>query len=76
MAMQFVEDTIFLTPRELDIVGLVAEGQSAKGIAKAMNLSHRTIERQIENCRYKLHARNKAELVAKAFTEGFVTLPH
>ena len=73
--MAFVDDAVSLTRREHDIVALVAEGQSSKGIARAMNLSHRTVERHLENCRFKLHARNKAELVAKAVTEGLVSFP-
>jgi DNA-binding CsgD family transcriptional regulator len=63
--MAFVDDAISLTPRERDIMALVAERQSSKGIARTMNLSHRTVERHVENCRFKLNARNKAELVAK-----------
>lgn len=70
--MQFAGDPVFLTPREHDIVVLIAKGQSSKGIANAMKLSPRTVERHVENCRHKLHARNKAQLVAKAMTEGLV----
>jgi DNA-binding NarL/FixJ family response regulator len=74
--MQFDDDAVSLTSRERDILALVADGQSSKGIARAMNLSHRTVERHVENCRSKLNARNKAELVAKAISEGFLSLPH
>jgi DNA-binding NarL/FixJ family response regulator len=72
--MDFVDDAVSLTPRERDIVTLVAEGQSSKGIARAMNLSHRTVERHLENCRFKLNVRNKAQLVAKAVTDGLVNV--
>ena len=39
-----------------------------------MNLSHRTVERHLENCRSKLNVRNKAQLVARAVTKGLVSL--
>ena len=72
--MQLVDDAVLLTSRERDVVALIANGQTSKGIAREMNLSSRTVERHVENCRYKLHARNKAELVAKAVAEGFLSL--
>lgn len=68
--MQLDDDPVLLTEREQDIVILIAEGQSSKGIGRTLNLSHRTVERHVENCRFKLHARNKAELVAKAASAG------
>ena len=74
--MQFADYAVSLTPREREIVALVADGQSSKDIARAMNLSHRTVERHIENCRYKLRARNKAELVANAISDGLVSLSY
>jgi DNA-binding NarL/FixJ family response regulator len=74
--MQLLDDIIFLTQRERDILALVADGRSSKAIANAMNLSHRSVERYVENCRCKLNARNKAELVAKAVAGGLVSLPH
>lgn len=72
--MPLVDGAVFLTTRERDIVALVAEGQSSKGIARTMNLSHRTVERHLENCRSKLNVRNKAQLVAAAVTKGLVSL--
>jgi DNA-binding CsgD family transcriptional regulator len=76
MVMRFVDAPVSLTKRERDIVALIADGQSSKGIARAMSLSHRTVERHVENCRFKLHAKNKAELVAKAVSDGFLNLAH
>ena len=63
-----VEDpeAISLTPLEREIVGLIAEGRSAKEIARSVALSTRTVERHLENCRHKVGARNNAQLVAIA----------
>lgn len=73
--MKFDDYATTLSSREREIVDRIAEGQSSKIIAREMNLSPRTVERYVENCRYKLHAQNKAQLVAKAIADGFVSLP-
>ena len=64
------EPPVRLTPREREVVALIAGGMSAKGIAREMNLSHRTVERHIENIRIKMQARNTAHLIARAFAVG------
>ena len=68
--MMLSNDQVELTQRELEIVALVADGYSAKEIAQRTQLSPRTIERVIENCRFKLQARNKSQLVTKAIAGG------
>jgi DNA-binding NarL/FixJ family response regulator len=68
------EPPVRLTPREREVVALIAGGMSAKGIAREMNLSHRTVERHIETCRCKLRASNQAQLVAKALADGLISL--
>lgn len=69
------DDAQSFSARERDVLAHIADGKSSKEIANALNLSPRSVERYIENCRYKLNARNKAELVAKAIAAGFVELP-
>lgn len=59
-----------LTQREREIIALVAEGCSTKAIARKMQISSRTVERFIENCRFKLHAKNKSQLVSRAMSDG------
>lgn len=59
-----------LTQRERDVLSLVAAGQSAKTIARTMAISPRTVERHIEDCRLKLGARNRVQLIANAITNG------
>jgi DNA-binding NarL/FixJ family response regulator len=73
---QIGEGRIELTPREREVIALIADGMSAKGIAREMNLSHRTVERHIETSRCKLRAHNKSELVAKALADGLIGPPH
>ncbi|HEX6032552.1 MAG TPA: alpha/beta fold hydrolase [Tepidiformaceae bacterium] len=57
-----------LTVREIEILTLLARGLSNREIAEQLTLSHRTIERHLENIYRKTGARNRAEATALAFT--------
>jgi DNA-binding NarL/FixJ family response regulator len=58
--------TAGLTPRELEVLRLIAAGQSNKQIAAELHLSIRTVERHITNLYTKIHARGKADATAWA----------
>ena len=68
------EDPRVLTPREQEVVALVARGYSAKEIARATMLTPRMVERYLEVSRHKLGAANTTHLVAKAMSEGLLEL--
>jgi DNA-binding CsgD family transcriptional regulator len=72
--MELINDYRVLTQRECDIIVLISQGHSAKGIARIMQLSPRTVEGLIENCRFKLQARNTSQLVSRAITGGHLPL--
>lgn len=55
-----------LTPRELEVLRLVAEGLSAKEVATKLKISHRTVEVHRNNMLRKLGVKNSAELVVVA----------
>ena len=59
-----------LSSREQEILLAIAAGLSAKEIARMLILSHRTVERHIENIRIKMQARNTAHLITRAFSVG------
>jgi len=61
-----------LSERERDIIALIAAGHSAKVIARKMQLSPRTVERYIEDCRFKLQATNRSQLVLRAMASGYL----
>jgi len=63
-----------LTERELDIIALIAAGHSARVIAQKMQLSPRTVERYLEDCRFKLQATNSCQLVSRAMASGKLRL--
>jgi PAS domain S-box-containing protein len=54
-----------LTARERQVAALLAEGQTSKEIARALDLSPRTAEAHRAKLQSKLGARNTAELVAR-----------
>jgi non-specific serine/threonine protein kinase len=55
-----------LTPRELEILGLIVEGRSNREIAEALFVSPRTVENHVTRILAKLGARSRTEAVAAA----------
>jgi predicted ATPase/DNA-binding CsgD family transcriptional regulator len=60
------------TARELEVLRLVARGDSNKEIATELVLSVRTVERHITNLYGKIDARGKADATAYAFKHGLL----
>ena len=63
-----------LTPREQEIVRLVAEGKSNKEIAAVLAISVRTVETYRSRLMLKLHAPSIAHLVQYAIKNRIITL--
>lgn len=63
------------TPREREILELVAYGYPAKKIARRLKIAPRTAERHIENLRLKMGARNRAHVVTLAALSGALRIP-
>jgi DNA-binding NarL/FixJ family response regulator len=61
-----------LTPREREMVGLVATGLSNQEIAERMFLSPFTVRAHVQRAMVKLHARDRAQLVVIAYRSGLV----
>ncbi len=59
-----------LTPRETEVLRLVATGMSYKDIAARLGLSHRTVQNHVQNTLGKLHLHNRVELVRFALAHG------
>ncbi|MEQ9607548.1 MAG: response regulator transcription factor [Kiloniellaceae bacterium] len=55
-----------LTPRELEILGLLAEGRSYREIADRICISYKTVANVSTSLREKLQASSMADLVVKA----------
>jgi two-component system, NarL family, nitrate/nitrite response regulator NarL len=54
-----------LTPRERDVLTILAEGRSNKEIGNRLDLSEKTIKHHVANILQKLRARNRVEVVLK-----------
>jgi pimeloyl-ACP methyl ester carboxylesterase/DNA-binding CsgD family transcriptional regulator len=61
-----------LTPRELDVLRLVAEGLSDADIAERLVLSPHTVHRHVANIRRKLSLHSRAAAAAYAARSGLV----
>ncbi|HEY1590486.1 MAG TPA: response regulator transcription factor [Solirubrobacteraceae bacterium] len=61
-----------LTPREQEVVKLVAEGNSSREIATALVISDKTVERHRANVLEKLGMRDRVELTRYAIRQGLV----
>lgn len=61
-----------LTPRELEVVKLVAEGYSTRQIAQTMIISGKTVERHRANILEKLGMQDRVELTRYAIRRGLV----
>jgi len=61
-----------LTPRELEIVKLIAEGHTSEEIAEMLFISKKTVDRHRANVLGKLGMRNRVELTRYAIRRGLV----
>lgn len=61
-----------ISPREKEVVTLIAEGLTTKEIAEKLFLSKHTIESHRQNILLKLDLKNSAELVRYAIKRGWV----
>jgi len=62
-----------LSPREKEVLQLVARGVNTKDIAASCYVSQTTIKAHMRRISEKLAAKNRAEAVAKAIEQGLLT---
>ncbi|AHH99633.1 response regulator transcription factor [Kutzneria viridogrisea] len=61
-----------LSPRESEVLHLIAEGMDNHGIAAALGVSLETVRTHVKNTARKLGARDRSQVVAMAYKSGFV----
>jgi len=61
-----------LSPRELEVVKLVAEAHTNEQIARILGVSRKTVERHRENVLAKLGMRDRVELTRYAIRRGLI----
>jgi DNA-binding NarL/FixJ family response regulator len=64
-----------LSPREREVLDLIADGRSNRQIAEALFLSPRTVERHIANIYLKIDVHTKAEATAWACYQRLTATP-
>lgn len=63
-----------LTPRELEVLGAIADGASNKMIARRLGISFHTVKFHVASILEKLDADSRTEAVAEAARRGLVML--
>jgi DNA-binding NarL/FixJ family response regulator len=63
------DDLLALSPRENDVLAMLADGLTDREIAGALTISPRTVETHVSNILHKLSVRNRAE-AAQRYREG------
>jgi DNA-binding NarL/FixJ family response regulator len=63
-----------LTPREVQVLGLLAEGLSNKGIAARLSISDQTVKFHVASIAGKLGAHSRTAIVRLAVRQGLITL--
>ena len=63
-----------LTPREIDVLALLAEGASNKTIAKLLGISVHTAKFHVSSLLEKLDATGRTDAVAHAARRGVINL--
>ena len=66
------EQLELLTPRELEVLKLIAEGNSSKEIATTLVLSLKTVESHRANILSKLGMRDRVDLTRYAIRRGLI----
>ena len=61
-----------LGPRELEVLRLVADGESTRDIADKMCYSERTVKNIVHDLLVRMNCRNRAHAVALATRQGII----
>lgn len=65
-----MDQEIALSPRELQVLALVAQGLSTREIAEALWVTQETVKSHVSRVLHRLHARTRAQAVAIAYRDG------
>jgi DNA-binding NarL/FixJ family response regulator len=63
-----------LTPREVQVLELLAEGLPNKAIAERLQISDQTVKFHVSSISSKLGAKNRTDAVRRAVRRGLITL--
>ena len=63
-----------LTPREIDVLRLAAEGMTNRAIGHELDISHRTVQGHLANVYGKLGVNSRTEAVTEALRRGWIVI--
>jgi DNA-binding NarL/FixJ family response regulator len=63
-----------LTPREMEVLRLLAEGLPNRKIGERLSINERTVKYHVAAILAKLEAANRTEAVMRAIQRGLITL--
>ena len=74
--MDQVSEGVFspLTPREVEVLDCVAQGNSTKEIARILGISDQTVKNQITSILRKLAVNDRTQAVISALRHGWIRL--
>jgi DNA-binding NarL/FixJ family response regulator len=61
-----------LSPRELEVLTLVAKGHTNKDVARDLFISDKTVRNHVTSCLLKLAAKDRTEAVTRAIERGMI----
>jgi NarL family two-component system response regulator LiaR len=61
-----------LTPRELEVLQLLADGQTNAAIAEQLVLSEKTVQEYVSNILSKLHLEDRTQVAVFAWQQGLM----
>ena len=64
-----------LTPRQLECLSRIAQGETSAEIGTALGLSKRTVDHYVLHACARLRVRNRTQAVAKAIGDGLIEAP-
>lgn len=63
-----------LTPREIEVIQLIARGEPNKGIARELGISEHTVKFHVGSILAKLGAASRSEALARAISNGLISI--
>src|SRR5699024_4392006 len=71
-SMHDLNKTVHFSPREIEVLELMAAGESTTSAADILHLSEYTVRDYITSVMQKMEARNRTEAVARAIRKGII----